>query len=42
MIKGTRMVGDESYQTLSHVVMGLSWTAVNHGQTDMIERHSLV
>ena len=41
-IEGTRTVGDESYQTSSHVVMGLTWTAVNHGRTDTIERHFLV
>ena len=41
-IEGTRMVGDESYQMPSHVVMGLTWTVVNHGRTDMIERHFLV
>ena len=31
-IEGTRMVGDESHQTLSHLVISLSWTAVYHAQ----------
>ena len=36
------MMGNKSRKALPHLMMGFSWTAVNHGRKDVIKRHSPV